>query len=73
MWLHHMYYGKPEAQDEVVVYPQVALPFEHEDAEARDGVMLNASEPNDESIDDQKEWSTVYKRLGRVVTPLVLS
>ena len=44
-WLHHMYYGKPEARDKVVVYSQVALPFEPEDAEARVGVMLNTSEP----------------------------
>ena len=43
MWLHHMYYCKPEARNEVVIYLQVALPFEPEDAKAREGVTLNAS------------------------------
>ena len=42
-WLHHMYYGKPEARDKVIVYSQVELPFEPEDVEAREGVMLSAS------------------------------
>ena len=51
MWLYHMYYGKPEARDEVVVYLQVALPFEPEDAEAREGVTLNASEPKAKSME----------------------
>ena len=27
MLLHCMYYSKPEARDEVIVYPQVALTF----------------------------------------------
>ena len=45
MWLHCMYYSKPEARDYIIVYSQVALPFEPEDVEAREGVMLNASEP----------------------------
>ena len=67
-----MYYSKPEARDEVVVYPQVALPFEPKDAEAREGLMLNASEPKVKSKDDEKEWSTVHTRSGRVVKPLVL-
>ena len=44
-WLHCIYYGKPEARDEVVVFPQVALPFESDDAEEREHVTLNASEP----------------------------
>ena len=26
--MHHMYYSKPEARDEVVMYLQVASPFE---------------------------------------------
>ena len=38
------YYGKPEARNEVVVYPQVSLSFKPEDAEARNVVTLNASE-----------------------------
>ena len=42
MWLHHMYYSKPEAGDKVILYMQV---FELEDAEAREGVTLNAPEP----------------------------
>ena len=33
MWLHHMYYGKPKARDEVIVYLQVALTFKLEVAE----------------------------------------
>ena len=45
MWLHCMYYGKPEARDEVVVYPQVALYFEPEDVEAWEGVTSNTSGP----------------------------
>ena len=71
-WLHCMYYSKPEAKDEVIVYPQVALPFKLEGAEAREGVTSNASEPKVESKDDEKEWSTVHTRSGRVVKPLVL-
>ena len=67
-----MFYGKPEARDKVIVYPQVTSPFELEDAEARKGVKLNASEPKIESKDDEKEWGTVHIRLGRVVKPLVL-
>ena len=27
MGLHHMYYRKPEARDNVVVHPQISLPF----------------------------------------------
>ena len=54
-WLHCMYYGKPEARDEVIVYLQVALPFEPKNAEAREGVILNASEPKVKSKDDEKE------------------
>ena len=72
MWLHCMYYGKSEARDKVVVYPQVALTFELEDAEARGDVMMNASEPKIESKNDEKEWSTVHTRSGRVMKPLVL-
>ena len=45
MWLHGMYCGKPEARDEVIVYLQVALPFEPEDEKAREDVTFNASEP----------------------------
>ena len=55
MWLHHMYYGKPEARDEDIVYPQVALPFKPEDAEARKGVTMNASEPKVKSKGEKKE------------------
>ena len=72
MWLHHMYNGKPEARDEVVVYLQVALPFKPEDVVARKGVTLNASEPKLESKDNKKEWSTVHMRSGRVAKPPVL-
>ena len=69
MWLHHMYYGQPEAKDKVIVYPQVALPFEPQDAGAREGVMLNASEPKVESKNNEKEWSTVRMRSSMVVKP----
>ena len=72
MWLYHMYYGKPEARDEAIVYPQVVLPFEPDDAEAREGVMFNASEPKVKSKNDKKEWSNLHMRSGRVVKPLVL-
>ena len=68
-WQHHMYYGKPEARYKVIVYPHVALPFEPEDVEAREGAMLNASEPKVESKDNEEEWSTIHTRLGRVVKP----
>ena len=61
MWLHHMYYSKSEA---VIVYLQ--------DAKAGEGVMLNASEPKNKSKYDEKEWSMVHTRSGRVVKPLVL-
>ena len=71
-WLHCMHYGKPEARDEVAVYLQVALPFKPEDAEAREGVTLNAFEPKVKSKNDEKEWSIVLMRLGRVVKPPVL-
>ena len=50
-----MYYSKPEDRDEVIVYPEVALPFEPEDAEAREGVTLNTHEPKVESKDNEKE------------------
>ena len=72
MWLHHMYYGKPEARDKVVVYLQAALPFEPSDAEAMEGVTLNAFEPKGESKDNKKEWSIVSTRPGRVVKCPVL-
>ena len=55
MWLHHMYYGKPEAKDKVTVYLLVALPLEPEDAEAREGMMLNVSWPKVESKDNNKK------------------
>ena len=71
-WLHHMYYSKSEARDKVIVYPPVALSFEPVDAEARESVMLNASELKVKSKDDKKEWSTVCIRLGRVTKPLLL-
>ena len=67
-----MYYDKPEARDEVIVHPQVALSFELEDAEARVGVTLNASEHKVESKDDKKEWSTEHVRLSKLVKTLVL-
>ena len=51
-WLHCVCYGKPEARDKFVVYPQVALPLKPEGAEAREGVMLNSSEPKVESKDN---------------------
>ena len=70
MWLHCMYYDKPEARNEVVVYLQVALPFE--DVEEREGVTLNASKPKAEYKDDEKGWSTIGTKSGRVVKPLVL-
>ena len=61
MLLHHMYYGKPESIDEVIIYQQVASPFEPEDAEAKEGVALNISEPKAESKHDKKEWSTGHE------------
>ena len=67
-----MYYGKPEARDEVIVYPQAALPFKPAGAEAREDVMLNASELKVNSKDNKKEWSTEHTTSGRVVKPLVL-
>ena len=51
-WLQCIYYGKPEARDEVKVYLQEALPFEPEDAEAREGMTLNTSEPKAKSKGD---------------------
>ena len=72
MQLHHIYYGKPKDREEVVVYLHIALPFEPEDAEAREGVTLNSSEPKVICKVDEKELSTVHTRLGRVVKPLVL-
>ena len=65
MWLHCMYYCKPEAEDEVVVCPPLTLPFEPDDAEAMEGMMLNASEPKAESKDDKNKWSTMHMRSGR--------
>ena len=71
-WLYPMSYGRPGARDKIVVYLQVALPFELEDAEAREGVMLNASEPKVKSKNEEKEWSIVCTRSDRVVKPMVL-
>ena len=71
-WLHCMYYSKPEASNEVVAYLQVALPFKLEDAEAMERVTLNASELKLEPNDDEKEWSTVHVRSGKVMKPPVL-
>ena len=68
-WLNHMYYSKPEARDEVIVYLHIALSFEPEGAVAREGVTLNASEPKVKSKDNKKEWNTVSTRLGRVINP----
>ena len=67
-----MHYDKPKARDDVIVYLQVALLFEPEYAEAREGVMLNASEPKAKSNDDEKEWSIVHMRSGRVIKYQVL-
>ena len=72
MWLNCIYNGMPEFIDEVTVHPQLTLPFKPEDAEAREGVMMNASEPKVKSKDDKKEWSTVHTRLGKVVKPPIL-
>ena len=46
----------------------MTLPFELEDAETREGVMLNASGPKIKSKYDKKKWSAVHTRSGRVVT-----
>ena len=54
-WLHHMYYGKPEARDKAIVYPQAVLLFEPEDRETMEGVKLNASEPKVKSKDNETE------------------
>ena len=72
MWLHCMYYGNPETSNEVVVYQQVALPLELKEAEARDGVMLNASETDIKSHDEENKWNTVSTRSDRVVKPSLL-
>ena len=72
MWLHHMYYSKPDTGDKVLVYRQVALPFEPEDEEPRERLTLNASEPKVECKDEKKEWRTIHTRLGRVMKPPVL-
>ena len=69
MWLHFVQCGKLEARDQVKAYPQVALLFKPEDAEAREGVMLNASELKVESKDDKREQTTSHIRLSRVVKP----
>ena len=70
MWLHCMYYDKPETSDKAIVYLQVALPLEVE--EAREGEMLNASLPKIESKDEKNEWNAVHLRSGRVVKSLIL-
>ena len=68
-----MYYYKPEASDELVVYPQVTLPLELEDAEAREGVIMNASESNIKSKEGEEyKWAAVCTKSVRVVKPLVL-
>ena len=72
VWMHNIYYSKPEVRDEVLVYPQVALPLKLEDAEAREGLTLNASEPKIKFQDNEKEWGIVCTRLDRVLKPLVL-
>ena len=54
-WLHLIYYTRLEARDEVVIYLHVELSLELEDAKAWEGVMLNASEPKIESLDDKEE------------------
>ena len=48
-WLHDMYYGKPEARDKIVVYLHMAILPVLEDAEARESVMINASESKTKS------------------------
>ena len=67
MWLPCRDYSKPEARDKVRVPLQVALSSKPEDVEAREDVMLNASERNIESKDNKEKWSTVHTRLGRFV------
>ena len=67
MWLYPMHYGKPEISNKVVVYTHVALLLEVE--EAREGVVLNASEPKTESNDKENEWNTLCVRLDRAVKP----
>ena len=57
-WLHCMYYGKPETSNEVVMYPQMAIPFKLEGT--REGATLNASESKMESKDKENKWSTVH-------------
>ena len=43
------------SRDELIIYPQVALPLKPGDTNAMEGVMLNASEPKVESKYDEKE------------------
>ena len=68
--LHHMYYGKPETSNVVVVYPQVTLPLKLD--EEREGVTLIAFEPKIKFKDEENKWNTVHMRSGSVVKPLVL-
>ena len=49
MWLHQMYYKKPQEEDDVVLRPYVVLPLEVEDAEVR-GVEPQA-ETSDSNAD----------------------
>ena len=46
-----IFYGKPEAREKVIVDCKY-LPFELKDAEAKEGVTLNAAEPKVESKND---------------------
>ena len=68
-WLNHMYCGQPETSNEVVVYPQVACPLKLEEVEAREGGMLNASEPKIKFKDEENKWNVGCMRCGRVVNP----
>ena len=60
---------KAEARDEVILYLLVALPFKLKDADAREGVIWNASESKIDTKNDRKKWSIMHTRSGKVVNP----
>ena len=66
--LHHIHYSTSEVSDKLVVYPQVAIPLELEDVEAREGVMRKSKIESEEG----EENNTVPMRSSRVMKPPVL-
>ena len=70
--LHCMYYGKLETTNELLVDLQESLPLEFEEAEAKEGVMLNAFESKIDYKDKESKQNTVHMRSCRVVKSPVL-